>query len=224
MINWSEASPVLVDLFSRLAFDSLTPEFRARWGGRSQTVTHMGAKTDVLLRVRRIDPVGEDETRYCEEPSDPQDPDSEPILVPYQVGNRRLTLEVRVEALENTDELWAWSTVERMRTRLSRPSSLAILESVNMALIRTQGATPLPMVRDRHEKSVAVMEVVLGARFSDRDAPINWIERIELSSKVQDADGSLLPTPPNVADAVIPPLPPSPPEEEGEEPDPEPEP
>lgn len=208
MINWSEASPVLQQLFSELAFEALTPPFRAHWGARSQTMTHPQAQADVLLRIRRIDPVGEDETRYVEETPEPtpENPDPESQLIPYQMGNRRITLEVRVESHQQTDEMWAWSTIERMRTRLSRPSSLQKLLGINMALVRTQGAVPLPMVRDKRHISVAVMEVVLSARFADADVPVDWIEHIEITSKLKDADDSELPSPPN-GTAMVPPLP-----------------
>lgn len=194
MLAWSQINPALIGLVSRLAFPGETPEFTAQISGRSAKVTHSKLQTDILLKIRSIAPIGTEETRRITI-------DGQNYFAQY--GQRRIIYEIRVEAFQNTDLTWAWNALERIRTRLSRPSSLEVLDSLNMALIETGTALDIPVTRDRRQWSVAAMDVTLGAAFLDiEDSPYNWIQNVEITSQIQDVDGILIQSPPNYTDLI----------------------
>jgi hypothetical protein len=153
-------------------------------------MTHSSTQTDVVLSIRSIASVGQDEHFLVTVPINGED-----TLVPALAGERRVTLSVRVESHNNTDTTWAWQTIERIRTRLGRQSSLDALEAINLALIDAGPAVPVPVVRDRREWSVASMDVALAAAFTDveTDAPFDWIQSVELTASVADIAGTVLP-------------------------------
>jgi len=182
VLDWSTISPALIGLFSGLAFELQSPAFSAEWAGRSKSYTHPAVKTDLILKVRSIQDVGEDETRIVE-----VDIGGTPTDVPAQIGNRRIILEVRVESQESTDSLWAWQTVERIRTRLRRQSSLDALDALNFAIVRTGAAVSVPTTKDRRSWSVASMDITFAARFQDAEAEAaNWIQSVEITSAAKD--------------------------------------
>lgn len=201
MIDWSVASPALVSLFTRLAFDVVPTQFEAQWQARTQRYTNQASKTDLILAVRSIQDIGEDETEQVETTIKGQ-----PATVYAQLGNRRVILEVRVESYKATDANWAWSTIERIRTRLRRPSSHEALEAINWALVSTGPAVALPMNVRGAEWSAASFDVTFGTRFEDVETTaFEWFERIRLTSKAKDVDGQLLPDPAlNYTDKLIP--------------------
>ena len=162
MIDWGTASPALVTLFTRLAFDVTPVNFGAQWQARTQRFTDASAKTDLILAVRSIQDIGEDETDQVETTIKGQ-----PATVYAQLGNRRVILEVRVESYKATDSHWAWTTIERIRTRLRRPSSHAALEAINWALVDTGPSIALPMNVRGAEWSAAAFDVTFGTRFED---------------------------------------------------------
>lgn len=192
MLAWEDINPALLDLVSRLAFPG--KQFTAQISGRSNKATSPTIQTEIFLRVRSITPIGAEETRKVRI-------DGADHFAQY--GQRRVIYELRVESLKNTDAAWAWSAMERIRTRLWRPSSLEVLAGLNMALLDTGTALDLPSVRDRREWSIAAMDVTFGAAFLDiEDAPYNWIQRVEITSQVSDVDAILLPSPPNYTDLI----------------------
>jgi hypothetical protein len=196
MIDWGTASPALVKLFTRLAFDVTPVRFEAQWQARTQKYTNSEAKTDLILMVRSIQDIGEDETEQVTVQNDVRQ---------AQSGNRRVILEVRVESYKANDTHWCWATIERIRTRLRRPSSHQALEAINWALVDTGPSVALPMNVRGAEWSAATMDVTFGTRFLDVDmSAFDWIERIELTSHISGVDGIELPQPPNYTSKLIP--------------------
>lgn len=196
MIDWTVASPALIDLFTRLAFDVRPTNFKGQWQARTQRYTDQASKTDLILMVRSIQDIGEDETVQVAVGQDVRQ---------AQMGNRRVIIECRIESYKASDTHWCWSTIERIRTRLRRPSSHQALEAINWALVDTGPAIALPMHVRGAEWSAATMDVTFGTRFIDIDAsPFDWIERIELTSHVSGNDGTELPQPPNYTNQLIP--------------------
>lgn len=189
MIDWSVANPALIELFSRLAFDTRPAKFKPQIEGRTQRYTHPDAKTDLVLKLRSVGDIGEDET-------DQVDVGGQSHFA--QLGNRRVIMEVRVETYKNTDANWAFTTIERIRTRLSRPSSHEALEVINFALVEVGPSVSLPMNVKGADWSAASFDVTFGTRFIDVETePFNWIERVTITSHVQDPGGQELPAPPN---------------------------
>lgn len=194
MIDWSTVTPALVELFTRLAFPSRPDRFKAQVDGRVQRYTDTDSKTDLVLKLRHVSDIGEDETEQREVTGK---------TVYAQLGNRRVIIEVRIETYKNTDDNWAWSTVERIRTRLRRPSSHEALRSINFALVETGPSIALPMNVKGAEWSAAMMELTFGTRFEDIETtPFNWIERVDLTSHIKDTDGQELPVPPNFNELI----------------------
>ncbi len=190
MIPWETIGDELLKLIESLAFSPQPQDFKGRWWGRAQRATSTKVKTDLFLQVRSIQNIGEDETRQTI---------VDGVAYNSQHGNRRLILEIRVESHQNSNALWSWTTIERIRTRLRRPTSIARLSALNLAFVTMGPSIGLPTPRDDHEWSAASLELTLGYRFEDIDMTdkFNWIEKIELTSRVQDVTGAQLPTPPN---------------------------
>lgn len=196
MIEWQTASPALLKLFTRLAYDNPPKGFAAQWGDRTQRYTDSTTRTDLRLTVRSIEAIGVDETSQVTVNGEQH----------YaQLGDRIINIECRVETYRNMDPHWAWSTIERIRSRIRRPSSLELLRDINWALIRIGPTVQLPMHVRGAEWSAASFEVAFGARFLDVEPEaFDWIERIEITSHFKDTGGDELPVPPNVTQELIP--------------------
>lgn len=191
MLNWSQIAPALKSLFSDLAFPAASPTFEAQWHDRNQQFTHQGTQTDLLLQVTNIrTPPGEDDRAF-----EMVKVNGDTVLADKLSGHRLITLNVRVESLDQSDTLWAWATIERIRARLDRLSTHERLRSANMALVRTMAAVNLPTPRDGRIMSVASMDVLLAAGSEDVDlsGATSWIERIHITPAVKDTDGETLP-------------------------------
>lgn len=195
MLDWSQISPALKALFSDLAFAGVSPPFEAQWRDRQRNFTHQGTQTDLLLEVTNIRmPPGEDDRLF-----EMVGAGDSAILAEKLKGDRLITLNVRVESMDQSDALWAWATIERIRTRLDRLTSHARLRTVGLAFVRTMAATALPAPRDRRILSIASMDVLLCAAFEDTDlsGALSWIERVEITGKASGEDGQEMPSPPN---------------------------
>lgn len=212
-VAWSTINPVLISLLTDIAVDQVQtldppdiarePLWSAEWDGRKKTFVHPKIKQSLFLEVTSCVGVGEDETRYEFD----DDPDVNALAV-TQTGNRRFVLQVRSEVFENTDSLWCMETLERIRTRLYRPSSIEALLDVEVALIRIEKSVKVPAQQDQRALSAGVMDIVFAAAVNDVDpVPVGWIERIQLTSDFKDGAESLE-SPPNVTDDWIPDAPP----------------
>jgi hypothetical protein len=181
VIGWSTIAPVLVDLTTRLARDDSLPteNFSAEWKERSRSFTHDGQSLSLLLKVTTVATIGDDETRY---------ENHEGGLRASQHGQRRVTLQVQAIVPEHTDELWAMAALERLRTRIRRPGSLTELLAVGVALIEDRQAVKVSFKDAGRWVSAANMDLVLAVVVNDVDpVPMNWIERIELTSHLTHA-------------------------------------
>lgn len=199
MLAWDQIFPVLMDLFSDLSLGDVpeaeTSSFNAQWHEQQRVFTHQGARTELLLQVTNITTPGGEDDRIFEM----VEVGGETILAEKLKGDRLITLNVRVESLEQESPLWAWDTMERIRTRLDRTSSHARLRQVNLALVKTMEAVGLPDPEDERILSIVSMDVLFCAGFEDVDlsGALQWIERVELTSSVRDTDGKELPAPLN---------------------------
>lgn len=193
MIDWKTVGPGLIKLFSALAFDTKPTQFEGRWVGRPQKYIPSGAKTDLLLKLRSIDNIGEDENRLVE-----TDLNGQPLGNVYEaiLGDRRVVLEVRIETYQNTDEMWAWTTIERIRARIRRRKNIAELLALNFSLVDVGPSIEVPVSRANHEWSVVVAEFTFVTRFEDRDTePAQWIGKLEVLTEFEDTSGAQLPSP-----------------------------
>jgi hypothetical protein len=124
------------------------------------------------------------------------------------VGHRKVTYRLVCDALDNTDQAWAWATIERVRTRLRRSTSRDALGAANASLHSVGAALEANFRAEGRVHNRVLLDFALNVRIDDVDeAPTNWIEHVVLSSEVADVDGAVLPVPPNVTDLEIPPIP-----------------
>lgn len=194
-MNWSAICPVLIALFTELALDQVEadpidpqkfPRWSAEWSEQHRGMMAPGVRQALYLKVTSVVPVGEDETRYS---AGPLDDDGAPTLLSTVTGLRRFVLQVQSVVTERNiaDGLWCMQTLERIRTRLSRRSSIERLLAVDVALVRTEQSVKTARPKGQHQQSVGVMDVVLTAAVNDADpVPVGWIQGIELTMDVRN--------------------------------------
>ncbi len=103
-----------------------------------------------------------------------------------QKGNRLFTLSIRMESYISASN--AYVTLERLRTKLFRPSSLAFLRAANMTACTAEAVTDLPREYDSRVISVANLDIHMSlflVEVDDTDDG-NWIETFDLSSDIHD--------------------------------------
>jgi hypothetical protein len=147
-----------------------------------------GGVSGPMIHITSISAVGTDEIRSAydaeiEIEDDTYEPDPENPearlggIVHSAAGNRRITLDVLVEA-ERQDRT-ALPFTERIRDRLALPSSARALDALGVSF---QSATPtrtLDITRDKRPLSVYVFEVVLDGFSLESDEAVTTIETID---------------------------------------------
>lgn len=205
MIQWSVAAPALKSLLEGLAHTAeqkarIQPAFKARWAGKKTGFINPKAKAELILKLRQVEKIGDDETRIenIADEGDPADP-RESI-----VGQRRITIEVRCESFRHGEEndTWAWTMAGLISTRLRRKSSSDALTAVNLALIDLGPAIDISYEFNEREVNAASFELILVGAFRDVDidTPYEWFERALVTSHLEHTDGTELPSPPNYTD------------------------
>jgi len=114
-----------------------------------------------------------------------------------------VTLRLEVNSSEVDDSQWALSILERIRTRLRRRRVIRSLLDLNVGIISILAAIDISAKASQRVQSRAVMDLLLTMVSSDEDpVTVGWIAGVEITSKLQDVDGQLLPTPPNYTDTI----------------------
>lgn len=80
------------------------------------------------------------------------------------IGNRDLTLTVKVESEIQTDNGNAYFYIERIRDRMWFRSSRAAMHAVNVAIRDLLPAVDLTTTRDNRKRSIAAFDILLTAR------------------------------------------------------------
>lgn len=177
MIDWNAIEPALVDVLTSIATaqpETPAPAWRAEWADRPRDLIHPDVGFALVLRVTSVTPIHEDEDRYDEDGTE------------TQCGQRRIILNVQVESSENLSTESALNTLERIRTRIRRRSSLAKLAAVDVALIEV-GATQNVSARyDGRIWSIGSLDITLCAAVNDTDpVPAGFIQRVVVTTDVQ---------------------------------------
>ncbi|MFW6086145.1 MAG: phage neck terminator protein [Myxococcota bacterium] len=112
--------------------------------------------------------------------------------VPEQRGNRRFTLEISVESTSQRGPWAARAFLERVRTRLRRPSSIKQLSAMNLGIISAEPLVNADRTSAERQMSKAVMDLHLNhtVREEDEDGATSVIETLEMSTAVEKPDGS----------------------------------
>lgn len=211
MIDWSVVAPRLRSVFSSIALaQPVTPSFLASWAEGRREHRHPEVQKELILRVTRVDEFSADRV-YAELPDGK--------LQERIVGMKEFGLEVRVDSHEHGEEQgrWSWSMIERLRTGLYFESTIASLLEVGVGLTHIGPAIDVSYTFDKRRVNAALFEASFYGTFcAANPIPIDWFERVELTSEIRGSSDELLPSPPNIQGRLVPPLPP------GDEPDPSP--
>lgn len=118
--------------------------------------------------------------------------------IPTVVGNRELTIGIRVvsrsQAGNSTGQYWC----EKLRASLKKPSVLLHFEASNIAVVRMKPTVKSPDEPvDGRVESVASVEFRIATTIAEADSAVGVIDTVELSSTVEDVAGDVLPVPPN---------------------------
>jgi hypothetical protein len=161
------------------------------WEDRERPALGPGADGICLLRVTSVPALGVDETRY----TFTDDAAPAPDVFPEQTGNRTPVLSVKVDSYDNNARTRARAILERIRTRLRRPSSRAALAKIDTSIATIGTVFAVGRVEDNREYSRAAMDVVLNAAICDADVPFGSIKTIEVSGEITDAADVVVGTP-----------------------------
>ncbi len=209
-VAWEVLNPAVLSLVESIAVDANGGTLTAEHKDRARKLLSTQQKRALTLQILNVIGLGDDEERSEDVASGATGADAPWAgkLRRSVVGHRKVTYRLVCDALENTDKAWAWGTIERVRTRLRRTTSLDALARVDAALNSVGQSLEANFRHDKRIVNRVLLDFALNVRVNDvEEAPIGWIEHVVLTSEVHDVDGALLPTPPNVDDLEIPPIP-----------------
>jgi hypothetical protein len=129
--------------------------------------------------------VGRDFTVYDLDESLPSGEDN----VPHQWAQRRFTLEISVESHNQTPGWAARNFLERVRTRLTRPSSLKALRALNVSILGHEPLANADRTNAERSMSKAVLDVHMGHALieADTSGATGVIETVEVESTFKSA-------------------------------------
>ncbi len=206
MIPWTTLYPALLRLFGRLASND-DQSFEAEDRDRPRKIMSDAHRFTLTVRLLSVIGLGEDEERFDLIPGNATGADRKYAgqLRPNITGQRKLVLQLECDSIENTDSGWAWTMIERVRTRMRRRTSIEALDAVEAALIRVGQGVQANFRHEGRMHSRVLLDIELGCVVNDQDPiPTGWIERVEVTGHLQDVDGTELPHPPNPTNQLIP--------------------
>lgn len=207
--SWSTVNPGLIQIFSDLALPdsggAQAPAWSPEWKDRKVTATAVtgplkGVK--LYLKVTSVVGIGDDDRRLS---AGATGSTYAGMLEEDIYGLRRVTLNLQTTCTEVSDDQWAVSILERIRTRLRRRRVIDALLVLDIGIVRIMQAVDLSRAQDQKVQSRASMDVILTMLSSDQDPiPTGWFNTIVYSSHISDVNGVELPVPPNVVNKTIP--------------------
>jgi hypothetical protein len=210
VIDWETLNPAVKALIERLAVDSRAPAaLDLEHADRSRKFVSVARKQSLTIQVLNIVGLGDDEERHEDVAADAAGADAPwaGMLRTRIVGHRKVTYRLVCDAIENDDRMWAWATIERIRTRLRRSTSIDALARVDASLNSIGAALEANFRAEGRMHNRVILDFALNVRVNDvEETPTNWIEHVVLTSEIEDVDGDELPVPPNVTDLEIPPI------------------
>jgi hypothetical protein len=181
-VPWAQVSPVLISIFSQVAVDAALAQatgWKPEFENRDRTMIAPGIGFALTLKIAAIVGYGNDEIRLEYAPSTND-------IIQNICGLRKMTVQVKVECEQNTDDLWAFSVIERVRTRLNAEEITTQLLAVNLAIIDILDGRDVSFKgNDGRMVSAAVLPVVFSIAVNDTGMPHKgWIQKIQLSSQL----------------------------------------
>lgn len=186
-LDWASIRGGWRDLITDLARGDAPVVQRPVEAERRQPRINSIVKERVVLRLMTSVEIGEDEWRYSL--------DGDESMLTTIVGMRKITLNVRVETENESDDWFSFVTAERIRTRIWTPGNLERIASFNCAVIELAQTQNVSTAGDDRLISMAAFDIIFSASFEDQQPPdpTGWIEVVELTSHIQDVSGTDLP-------------------------------
>ena len=200
-MNWATMQAGLLAWFiAALGVDDDGQAIHADWEDEPETFSANPLLGQ--LKIRNISSVGNDETRYIEDGTQPLGAE----LVPTQVGNRRMTVSFAVEAHQLTPAWSAHRFLDRVRSKLRLPSSTETFRGLGLGVLGVEAIQVVDGEVDGRRLGKAVLDVhfSFAACYRDTDNGVSYISTIGLTTHLQDPGGVELPAPPNLVDETVP--------------------
>jgi hypothetical protein len=129
---------------------------------------------------------GTDEVRYA-------DQGAETDLAVEMVGNRRLTLSIRVYSRDQRGAYRAYAVLERVRGRLYSPSSQDMFASLGLGLRESDSLIDVSRVHDGRQESAATLDVVFHWVSAESDADMGTIEHVTVGGTIESPEEITVP-------------------------------
>lgn len=149
-------------------------------------VTDSALKAQLSFRITSCTGIGEDEWRYVAD----TDPTQQHVTIS---GHRLFTLSVKCESYDATNTFMAPWFLERIYTRLSRPSSIAALQALGVSWVDNGPTLDLSGVISEEERifSIGQKDLMFTAVINDADDdatddPMATIQHVNLTSNTLD--------------------------------------
>lgn len=180
MTPWAGTSAALVALFTDLSKDVTldATKYAPIWREGADVAEHDKQGFKLQLKVLSVRGVGEDETRWVFD-------QGTQTLSSHQYCVRSFTLQLTATARQLLDGRNPMAVLERVRTRIRRPSSLAAIGAAGLSLIRVEQALDATYTFDNKRRPCAVMDVVFTGAFTDED-PVDpgWIQYVDIDGEL----------------------------------------
>ncbi len=108
-------------------------------------------------------------------------------------GIRQFTWSVQIESDSFAPCKSGWFLVEEFRNALRKPSVLEFMATHHVGLVESAPTRKIDYSSNGRFVSRAVMDVVLTTSVVTIDCPITFVEKVSVSSSVEDHVGTLLP-------------------------------
>lgn len=112
-------------------------------------------------------------------------------------GPRVMTLSLVLDGYDQRFPEGPFSRAAAASARAQSRESIKRLRALGFSLVDVQGPVNARRVEGSRAFPRAVLDVRLGYTRVELDAPTTWIGTARLTTRLRDADGSLLPSPPN---------------------------
>ncbi len=100
-------------------------------------------------------------------------------IVTTVCGPRQLTYSIKVECHNQADNAGAFTTTERIRSRLRFPTSRARLNELGVGIARMTGTRVMSLTQDSAIITIGQFDLILNAASVETDEPVTTIETVE---------------------------------------------
>jgi hypothetical protein len=123
---------------------------------------------------------------------------------PTIVGQRQFDVMIRVVSRSQAGNKTGAFFLEKLCTALKRPSTLQLFDEAGIAVLYrgTIACFDAPF-EERFESIASVTLRVTAVVVDADDAPISTLTSVDLTTRIESADGTLLPSPPNVTHEIV---------------------